>query len=152
MWKGSAIQSENPDDYSPKVEQQGPGGVYLSYPVAFSHSVLYPECPFEHRVIAVQARYSACLVILHSYFPVKTNSAIRCLLTMEDLECYGSETKKGFQNSISTIYEATANGFTQEASGDRIAFTMPGMEDIMKTEMDLRRFCKDEKSHKCTLS
>jgi hypothetical protein len=57
MWKACAHKSDDREDYTPRAEPQGPGSVYLSYPVAFNHAPEYPTCDYDNRIIAVQCRY-----------------------------------------------------------------------------------------------
>jgi hypothetical protein len=116
------------------------------------HSPLYPQCDWNHRVIAVQAR---------------------CLLTQDDLERYASIITPDFSHLIELIYLAIQDGFLpssltpheqddddddnhkedEKRSERRIVFTSPTLQEILIVQQELTPLWEEKKkSSRCVTS
>jgi hypothetical protein len=108
------------------------------------HSPLYPQCDWNSRVVAIQAR---------------------CLLSQSDLERYGSIVRPEFPAILEVVYRAIQYGFPLngldeekgnrqgQEQGERIRFLPPSLDEILIVEQELQSIWnKERKKFSCSCS
>lgn len=119
----------------------------LSSTASSTHSLIM-------RTVSLQCSAGLSLYYLNMIYSDDKIFVGRCLLTMDDLNDFGSEVRHGFKESIAAVYEALSGASEQKESvglDAPLAFCMPTIDDIREVEAEILK-ARRLKNRSCTIT